>query len=180
MAIRLGPPPGLARLRLQWHATRSQFLRQSRIWNDQALTWRGEARAWWQRVVLAKLPRLSLRERALQRQRARQLTQLADFSVHYEDMVDLLCWAAKEGANVEQSRKYSEMRVWMQAHYGLMRPRLRSFLETPDDQFDPFECLFVPRNLEDVINDMSAIENVMLTRSALDAYRETLEQPQER
>lgn len=175
MAIRLGSPPGLARLRLQWHATRSQFRRQSRVWNDQALAWRTDARAWWQRTAVANLSRWSLRERARQRQRARQLAQLADFTVHYEDMVDMLCRAAKEGASVEQSRKYSEMRVAMQSRYGVMRPRLRSFLNTPDDQFDPFECLFAPQQLEEVINDMSGIENVMLTRAALDAYRETLE-----
>ena len=175
MAIRLGPPPGLARLRLQWHATRNQFLRQSRIWNEQALAWRTDTRAWWQRVGLANVSRWSLRERARQRQRVRQLTQLADFTVHYEDMVDLLCWAAKEGANEEQSRKYGEMRVAMQSRYGVMRPRLRGFLHTPDDQFDAFECLFTPQKLEDVINDLGAIENVMRTRAALDEYRGTLE-----
>ncbi len=175
MAIRLGPPPGLARLRLQWHATRNQFLRQSRIWNEQALTWRADAHAWWQRAATANLHRWSLRERARQRQRVRQLAQLADFTVHYEDMVDLLCRAAKEGATMDMSRKYSEMRVEMQSRYGVMRPRLRSFLNTPADQFDPFECLFSPLQLEEVINDLSGIENVMLTRAALDAYRETLE-----
>lgn len=174
MAIRLGPPPGLARLRLQWHATRNHFLRQSRAWNEQVLAWRADTRAWWQRAVVTNLSRYSLRERARQRQRARQLAQLADFTVYYENMVDLLCWAAKEGANAEQARKYSEMRVEMQSRYGVMRPRLRGFLNTPDDLFDPFECLFGPQKLEEVINDMSGIENMMLTRAALDAYRETL------
>ena len=175
MAIRLGPPPGLARLRLQWHATRNQFLRHSRGWNEQALTWRAEARAWWQRTALVNLSRFSLRERAQQRQRVRQLAQLADFTVYYEDMVDLLCWSAKEGATPKQAQKYSEMRVAMQSRYGVMRPRLRGFLNTPADQFDPFECLFSPQNLDGVINDMSGIENMMLTRAALDAYRATLE-----
>ncbi len=62
----------------------------------------------------------------------------------------------------------------MQSHYGPMRTHVRGFLNTPDNVFDPFECLFGPQNLDEVINDLSAIENVMTTRSALDAYSETL------
>ena len=120
------------------------------------------------------MSRWSLRERARQRQVARQQAQLAAFTDKYEDLVDLLCWAAKEGANEEQCAAYAELRLWMQSHYGPMRPKLRGFLNTPDDVFDPFECLFGPQNLDEVINDLSAIENVMMTRAALDAYSETL------
>ena len=99
MAIRLGPPPGLARLRLQWHAARNQFLRQSRVWNEQALPGALIPAPGGSASALPNLSRWSLRERARQRQRARQQAQLAAFTDRYEDMVDLLCWAAKEGAN---------------------------------------------------------------------------------
>ena len=174
MALRLGSPPGLARLRLQWHTARNQFLRQSRAWSEQWGALRADTRFWGQRVGAAFVSRWSLRERARLRQVARRQAQLAAFMDKYEDLVDLLCWAAKEGANKEQAGKYAELRVWMQSHYGLVRPRVRGFLNTPDDVFDPFECLFGPQNLDEVINDLSAIENVMTTRAALDAYSETL------
>jgi hypothetical protein len=174
MALRLGSPPGLARLRLQWHAARNQFLRQSRAWSEQWGVLRADTRFWGQRLSVSLVAHWSLRERARIRQVARQQAQLVAFTDKYEDLVDLLCWAAKEGANEEQSRKYAELRVWMQSHYGPMRPRVRGFLNTPDNVFDPFERLFGPQNLDEVINDLSAIENVMTTRSALDAYSETL------
>ena len=174
MAIRLGPPPGLARLRLQWHTARNQFLRQQRAWSERVTVLRADTQVWWQRACLSVRSRFSLRERAEQRQLARRQEQLAAFTDKYEDLIDLLCWSAKEGANVEQCSRYNELREWMQSHYGVLRPRLRSYLNTPDNVFDPFECLFNPRSLDDVINDLNAIENVMQTRAALDAYAETV------
>lgn len=174
MAIRLGPPPGLARLRLQWHTARNQFLRQSRVWNEHIGVLRADMQIWWQRAYLAARSRFSLRERARQRQLVIKQAQLAAFEDKYEDLVDLLCWAAKEGANAKQAGRYAELREWMQPHYGLLRPRLRPFLNTPANVFDPFECLFGPRSLDEVINDLDAIDNVIQARAALDAYRDTV------
>ena len=175
MALRLGSPPGLARLRLQWHSARSQFLRHSRAWREEWATRRIETLSWWQRSGAVWMTNWNLRERAHRRQLARQLVQLTSFTDKYEDLVDLLCWAAKEGVHADQAARYAELRMWMQSHYGLLRPRLRVLLNTPDNIYDPFECLFAPQDLAEVINDLSAIENVMHTRAILDAYRETLQ-----
>jgi len=166
MALRLGDPPGLVRLRLKWQATRNHLYRQTRTICD-------ETHQWWERSCNV-LHRWSLPERARQRQRAQNLIQLETFCARYEDLVDLLCWAAREGADARQIAQYRELREWMLVHYGLLRPRLRPFLHNADNAYDPFECLFTPQELGEVINDASAIDSMMETLEVLKTYRASL------
>jgi hypothetical protein len=66
----------------------------------------------------------------------------------------------------------------MQTHYALLRPRLRGLFTNSDANYDPFECLFAPTDLNEVINDLSGIENMTLTRNILDTYRASLTTPE--
>ena len=94
-------------------------------------------------------------------------------------MVDLICWAAKEDGDTRQAERYAKLRIDMRLHYRPLRKALRSHWiesETPDNaDGDPFEAMFVPDDVDIVINAATGIESMMKTRAALEAYRESLE-----
>lgn len=170
--IRIGlPPPMLPRLRLHWHATHTLFQRQSRALREYATRTSAVSRSRWQQILAWGQTHLNLRVRALTRHR----TQLTQFEERYEKLVDLLCWAAKEGVQDDREARYFELRRWMRVHYRVLKPRLSPhFAEAPGVEADPFEALFMPECLDEVINATAGIETMMRTRSALDAYHEEL------
>ncbi len=172
--IRIGlPPPLLPRLRLHWHATHTLFSRQARHLRESAARTAEVSREWWDHVREVWAARLSLRARAAARQRAR----LAEFETRYEELVDLLCWAAKDGVHTHRDERYRDCRSWMRVHYRALRPRLHAYwaeAEAPDAS-DPFEALFHQENIDDIINAPESISHIMQTRTALDSYRAALE-----
>ena len=180
MAIRLQLPP-FARLRLHWFATRSEILRQKRAWQE-----RWESRRDSQ-VVPTRVARPRLMERlnvrSLWRMRVARirLAQLLAFEHRYEELVDLICWAAKDSDNAPASHeeRYGELRVRMRLHYRAVRPRLRphwqSVMDTAGVEADPFEGLFTPDSLDKVIYASGGIETMMAARMAIDTYRAELE-----
>lgn len=170
MAIRLGPPPALARLRLQWHVTRNQVFRQSRALQERFDCSTQFARDWWLRALTLSRARLDRRQRLLARQKA----QFAAFTERYENLVDLLCLSANEGVFPNRVQEYAETRLWLQKHYAAVRPALQAHLPEQRSLLDPFQSLFVPETLEEVINSDDTIENIMLTRPALEAYQNSL------
>ncbi|HZO87915.1 MAG TPA: hypothetical protein VFB38_06205 [Chthonomonadaceae bacterium] len=176
MAIRIGlPPPLLSRLRFHWHTTHTQCSHQVRSLRASANRTAEKVRDRWRHASERLAARLSPRARALARQRAR----LASFEEKYEDLVALLCWAAKEGVQPDHQPRYAALRAWMRAHYRPLRPHLRPYWagEADAGTQDPFEALFLSANLEEVINAATGIENLMRTRFALEAYHDALNLP---
>lgn len=166
MAIRIEPPPALARLRLSWHRTWNQYLRS---WVDlrDRVARRQQSALDGMRIMSARAAaHLSPRFRA----EARHNAEYHKFLKQYEELVDLLCWAAKDGVHTDRDLRYARLRDWMQRHYHRVRPYLRPYLGPWEGPLDPFEELFAPECVDAVINSMDGIRYVMQTRSALDAY----------
>jgi hypothetical protein len=171
--IRIGlPPPVLPRLRLHWHVTRTAFSRHSRALQEMTNRTAEVYRAWWQHVTERVLAPLSLRARAQER----SLARLAQFQEQYEELVDLLCWSAKEGVHTNRDARYAEARAWMLRHYPRLRTRLRTHWAETDTERDPFAALFASPNIEEVINGEGGIEDMFRSRDALEACRAEMEQ----
>lgn len=171
--IRIGlPPPVLPRLRVRWHGTQTWFSRYARSVRANASRAAEATGDWWRHVVASLSLRRSLRARA----QARQRELLARFEEKYEDLIDLLCWAAQDGAHTDRDARYRELRAWMRAHYRRVAPKLRPFWADPGrpNAADPFHALFASENVENVINAATGIEDLMRTRLALEAYQDSL------
>jgi hypothetical protein len=172
--IRIGlPPPVLPRLRLHWHITRTQADRSSRWLRAYAARTVEATRTRWSHVTRAVTRTLSIRAFFA----ARALRRLDRFEACYDQLVDLLCWTAKEGVEAEKEARYGVLRVQMRLQYRAARKSLRPYWDMADtaEARDPFEALFLPADLDVVINDVRGIETMMQTRAALDAYRDALE-----
>ncbi len=167
MAIRIGPPPALARLRLYWHTMHSQYMRNTRVFREATTTTYERTLQRWRQASEEVAARLNPRIRAQVRRKA----ALASFIERYEELVDLLCWAAKDGVHTDRDMRYTALRDWMQRNYHKVRPLLRPHLSEWEGPFDPFEELFAPENIDAIINDISGIQYVMQTREALDACK---------
>lgn len=172
--IRIGlPPPMLSRLRLHWHATQTHYLSQSRALREYATRTTAVWQTRWESVCAWGVARLSLRAHALARRRA----QLACFEEKYEDLVDLLCWAAKDGVHTDRDARYAELRSWMRVHYRKIRPNLRPYcveIRLPAAP-DPFEALFSSENMDSILHASDGIEYILQTRSILEEYRGALD-----
>lgn len=170
--IRIGlPPPVLPRLRLHWYGAQTLFARQSRLARSYAIRVTDQYREWYQRIRQILTARISLRLRAGERQRQR----LALFASKYEDLVDLLCWAAKDGAHPDRDIQYASLRKWMQGNYRSIRPLLLPYWKTAHTAEDPFVALYAADNVDDFINASSSMETITRTRFALDECREALQ-----
>ncbi|HLV79783.1 MAG TPA: hypothetical protein VKT32_05850 [Chthonomonadaceae bacterium] len=175
MAIRIDLPPVLLpRLRLHWHATHQQLSRYSRALQEYANRTAAVSRARWRSVTERVVAFLSVRARLRTRAVARRRERITTFEERYEDLVDLLCWAAKDGVHTDRDARYRALRAWMRAHYRTVRPHLRAYWEEATQDADPFAALFQPENVDDILNAPDGITYMMRARTALDAYREEL------
>lgn len=106
---------------------------------------------------------------------------LERFEDHYQDLVDLLCWSAKDGVHDGRDARYARLRAWFLVHYDVLRPFVLPYLdEQPDDRValeqgqptprDAFEALFTPCSVDAIINSPDVISRIQRTRNALDAY----------
>ena len=171
MAIRLELPPALfPRLNQHWQAACSYFQRQSV--NLRVLTLRTVKMpvVCWHGLSVRYTTRWSLQARSELRHRQ----DLQAFEEQYEELVDLLCWAAKDGIHTDRDARYSELRKWMCTHYRKVRSQLRPYWVEPGvpEPLDPFEALFARESVDAFINAPDGISDLMLTRAALDAYHE--------
>jgi hypothetical protein len=106
------------------------------------------------------------------------------FEERYQDLVNLLCDAARYGVSEEDNARFIELRDWLIQNYDDHRPGLIShLLSEPDDSVpagdgrrarDAFESLFLPKSVDAIINSENVILRIMRTRCALDAYRDEL------
>jgi hypothetical protein len=171
MAISIGPPRALAGLRSHWHATTDSYYRHSHLFRE-AIEREAKSKLgplW--RIAFPFVTGVGWRAWA----RARKRASYACFVERYEELVDLLCWAAKDGVVMARDARYAELRRWMQPNYRKLRRQLRIHLEPWEGPFDPFEALFASECIETVINDVSGIMYVTQTRTALEAYAAQLE-----
>ncbi len=113
--------------------------------------------------------RIAVRFRPQAIARAKLKTSLHQFAEHYEDLIDLLCSAAREGIFPHKETEYETLRLWFQKHYVSIRPMLRSEMKDWEGIMDPFEELFIPETLAEVINHPTSVQNITLTRQALEA-----------
>ncbi|HZT44480.1 MAG TPA: hypothetical protein VFA07_20110 [Chthonomonadaceae bacterium] len=176
MAIRIDLPPVLLpRLRLHWHATHQQLSRYSRALQEYANRTAAVSRAGWRSVSERTVACLSVRHRLRVRAEVRLRKRVAAFEERYEDLVDLLCWAAKDGVHTDRDARYTALRAWMRANYRTVRRHLCAYwAEEATPAVDPFEALFAPENVDGIINAADGIEVIMRTRAALDAYHDAL------
>ena len=170
--IRIGlPPPVLPRLRLHWHVTRTVFARHSRALLEVSNRTAEAYSAWWLHVSQRILAPLSLRDRA----RRRALARLAQFEAQYDELVDLLCWSAKDGVHTDRDTRYATARSWMLRNYPGIQSRLRPHWAEADPERDPFAALFASADVEAVINGCGGIDDMIRSRAALAACREDME-----
>jgi len=107
-----------------------------------------------------------------------QEVTMKQFEAHYQRLIDLLCWSAKDGVAPDKQARYTELREWFFKHYATMRPWLTPFMDPADAApgaeapRDSFEHLFWSPNLETVINSHEMIQHIIQTRTAVEALRE--------
>jgi hypothetical protein len=171
MAIRLELPPALfPRLNQHWQAACSYFQKQSVTLRAATIRTVRMPVVCWHGLKVRYTTRWSLQARS----EARRQQDFREFESQYEELVDLLCWTAKEGVHPERDVRYAELRGWMCSHYRKVRSQLRPYWIEPGvpEPMDPFEALFAAENVEAFINGPDSISDLMLTRAALDAYHE--------
>jgi hypothetical protein len=169
MAIRIGLPPAVfPRLRLRWRTHRPRADRPS-----QTATGSSAKQGRWSTWSEGVARRWSLKARAAARQRA----LLAAFDAQYEELVDLLCWAAKDGVHTDRDRRYAALRNRMCTNHRALRATLCPFWKHADDPtcHDPFLALFVAENIDGVLHATTSIQDMMTARAALDACRDHLD-----
>lgn len=171
MAIRLELPPALfPRLNKAWQNAGSYFQKQSVNLRVVTLRTLRMPIVCWQGLSTRYTTRWSRQART----ETRRLLEFQEFEEKYENLVDLLCWTAKEGIQPEREAHYVELRLWMCANYRKVRTQLRPYWveEGTPEQIDPFEALFTAEHIEAFINAPNGIYDLMQSRAALEAYHE--------
>jgi hypothetical protein len=161
----------LPRLRVQWHGFQSLLIRQANAFQETVNQTAVTSRERWDRLAGWFTSRTNFRHRALKRQYA----HLLQFMERYEDMVDLLCWAAREGVQPKMTDRYADLRIHLRRLYRPVRTRLRRHWQQPDVKVDPFASLFMPADIEEVINADAGTETMMVARMALSTCQSELE-----
>ena len=111
---------------------------------------------------------------------------MPEFGRRFDDLVDLLCWSAKEGDHEGRDEQYAGLRAWFLANYESARPLLLEYLiSEPEDVVparpgqpaprDAFESLFLPRDIDSIINSDTVICRIIRTRQAVDSLQEALD-----
>jgi hypothetical protein len=111
---------------------------------------------------------------------------MPEFGRRFDELVDLLCWSAKEGDHDGRDEQYAELRAWFIGNYEPVRPLLLEYLTSEADdmiparpgqpaQRDAFESLFLPRDIDSIINSDTVICRIIRTRQAVDALHEALD-----
>jgi hypothetical protein len=112
--------------------------------------------------------------------------RMPEFERRFDELVDLLCWSAKEGDHEGRDEQYASLRAWFLDNYEPMRPYLLEYLTVePEDLVpvrpgmpaprDAFESLFLPRDIDSLIHSDTVIFRIIRTRQAVDALRDALD-----
>jgi len=113
--------------------------------------------------------------------------QLAEFYNRYEDLVDILCGAARYGPDPGLEARYGQVRSWMMRGYGELRPYATAYLMFDESDAtqslalhgyggDAFEALFAATTLDEFlrVDDGLMMSRIERTREALTLYGEHL------
>lgn len=106
-----------------------------------------------------------------------------EFESRFDELVDLLCWSAKDGDHEGRDECYASLRAWFLSNYEPLRPLLLNHLKiAPEDVVparpgqpvprDAFESLFLPRDVDAIIHSDTVVFRLIRTRCAVDALRD--------
>src|SRR5262249_46868857 len=147
------------------HAVQTDFARRNRAAHETIQRLTQSLRARWERT------QAKWKERSLTRRRV----LVAEFAENYDDLTDLLCDSAREGVTAQDEARYAEMRRLPLRHYRALRDGFLPHWADEPNAADPFEALFGPERLADVVNAEDGIESMMRSRCALETYRDAIE-----
>lgn len=159
-------------LRGQW--ARYYFLRRCYLWAARGI------RAfiiWVREGASGKAHRVLERTDPLAQYR-RQREQFLTFYDRYEQLVDVLCWAARDTVHDGCDEKYQQVRKWFLQHYALVRRAMAPFIQQVLSQQggnpreDPFARLFMPAHVMQVIeqDEGDLLSRIILTREIVTLY----------
>lgn len=108
----------------------------------------------------------------------RQREQFLAFYERYEQLIDVLCWAARDTVHDGCDEQYQQVRTWLLQHYTPVRRALAPFIqqvlsEQPGNmQEDPFANLFAPAHVMQVIeqDEGDLLGRIILTRDIVARY----------
>jgi hypothetical protein len=95
------------------------------------------------------------------------------FEEKYQNLVDLLCGAARTGVREQDHVQYSELRNWFQNEYtSCYQPILKKYINeqnasTTADSGDPFESLYQHPNIEGAMYSTEMLHTIAQSRDIL-------------
>lgn len=159
-------------LRAQW--SRYYFIRRCYLWAVRGVR---AVTAWVQdRVSLVAHWVLERTDPLAQYRRQRE--QFLAFYEQYEQLVDVLCWAARDTVHDGCDERYQQVRAWLMKHYAPVRRAMAPFIRQAisegdgNPQDDPFEKLFAPAHVMQVIegDEGDLLGRIILTRDIVARY----------
>lgn len=149
-------------------------LRHGYLWGVRGV----KAGATWARQGVARAAGWILERTDPLAQCRRQREQFLEFYERYEQLVDLLCWAARDTVHDGCDEQYQQVRTWLRQHYAPLRramaPVIRQALVEAggNPQEDPFEPLFAPAHVMQVIEGDAGdlLGRIILTRDIVTRY----------
>lgn len=105
-----------------------------------------------------------------------QISEIDGFVETYEDMIELLCIMAHQGAREDRLIKYELYQKSAMVKYGNLRANLKPYWESSELTFqsDPFQAILFCKSAESLANSENGIELICRAREALEAYRNSL------
>ncbi|MDW8320661.1 MAG: hypothetical protein RMM08_04800 [Armatimonadota bacterium] len=108
----------------------------------------------------------------------RQREQFLAFYERYDQLVDVLCWAARDTVHDGCDEKYQQIRNWLVKNYAPVRRAMAPFIQQAiferdvNLQEDPFEKLFAPAHVMQVIegDEGDLLGRIILTRDIVARY----------
>jgi hypothetical protein len=159
-------------LRAQW--TRYYLLRRCYLW-----AFRGaRVLAAWAREGAACVAHWVLERTDPLTQYQRQREQFVAFYEQYEQLIDVLCWAARDTVHDGCDERYQQVREWMMQHYAPVRRALKPFIQQVlaeqegNPHEDPFEKMFAPPHVMQVIEQDAGdlLARIICTREIVARY----------
>ncbi len=159
-------------LRAQW--TRYYLVRRCYLWAVRGV----RAFTAWVREGMSLVAHWVLERTDPLAQCQRQREQFLAFYEQYEQLVDVLCWAARDTVHDGCDEKYQQLRSWMQKHYAPVRRAMAPFIHQVLSEGegnlreDPFEKLFEQAHVMQVIeaDGGDLLGRIILTRDIVARY----------
>lgn len=159
-------------LRAQW--ARYYLLRRCYLWAAKGV----RTFAIWVRDAMSQVAHWILDRTDPLAKYQRQREQFLAFYDRYEQLVDVLCWAARDTVHDGCDEQYQQVRNWLMDNYSAVRRTLEPFIQQAvaenggDARKDPFEQLFAPAHVMQVIeqDEGDLLGRIILTREIVARY----------